>query len=63
MNLRREPGLSEILTVVPDGTVVQLTGRRAEVEDFVQAEVILPDGWIGWVAEEYLVNYGGYQAP
>jgi hypothetical protein len=63
VNLRREPGLSEILTVVPDGTVVQLTGRRAEVEDFVQVEVILPDGWIGWVAEEYLVSYGGYQAP
>jgi uncharacterized hydrophobic protein (TIGR00271 family) len=63
VNLRREPGLSEILTVVPNGTVVQLTGRRAEVEDFSQVEVILPDGWIGWVAEEYLVSYGEYQAP
>ncbi|MBN1954479.1 MAG: DUF389 domain-containing protein [Anaerolineae bacterium] len=63
VNLRREPGLSELLVVVPDGMVVQLTGRRAEVEDFAQVEVILPEGWIGWVAEEYLVKYGEYQAP
>lgn len=63
VNLRRAPGWSEILAVVPNGTIVQWTGRRAAADGFSQVEVILPSGWVGWIAEEYLVSYGGYQAP
>ena len=63
MNLRQAPGETAILAVVPDGTVVQFTGRRTEEAGYGQVEVVLPNGWVGWVAEVYLVRYQDYQVP
>jgi len=61
--LRQSPGETAILAVVPDGTVVQFTGRREEEAGLGQVEVVLPNGWVGWIAEEYLVPYQSYRAP
>jgi hypothetical protein len=63
VNLRQAPGETAILAVVPDGTVVQLTGRRTGEAGLGQVEVVLPNGWVGWIAAEYLVPYQSYRAP
>jgi uncharacterized hydrophobic protein (TIGR00271 family) len=62
-NLRRAPGLAAVVAALPDGTVVQLVGGRADADAFTWIEVAGPDGRVGWVAEDYLIPYHTYVAP
>ena len=62
-NVHRGPGLGSIDATVPDGTIVQLTAGMADADGLAWRQVILPDGRVGWLADEYLIPYDTYQAP
>jgi len=53
LNVRHGPGLAyEVVTAIPRGTLLELTGYRDEGSDWVS--VRLPDGREGWVSAHYL---------
>lgn len=62
-NLRRDPGFTAVVCALPDGTLVQLVGRRAVVDGVTWAEVLLQDGRVGWVGEQYVVPYQTFLLP
>jgi uncharacterized hydrophobic protein (TIGR00271 family) len=62
-NVRRQPGVTAIIAALPDGAIVQLTGRYEQAEGLPWSEVILADGRVGWIAGAFLVPYQSYQAP
>lgn len=62
-NVRIAPEQSPVLTALPDGTIVQLTGRTARGAAYDWVEVVLPDGAVGWIAAPYLAPYQRYSAP
>jgi uncharacterized membrane protein len=54
-NARSSPALNgAVVAVLPDGTVVQLTGKEANVDGFGWLEVRLPDGKLAWIATNFL---------
>jgi len=62
-NVRRAPGRTAVVTTLRDGALVQLTGQQVAADGLNWAQIILPDGRVGWVAEEYLIPYQLFIAP
>lgn len=60
--LRREPGHSAVAAGVPDGVLVEEIGGSVDANGLPWAEVILPDGRVGRVAQPFLVPYRVYRA-
>jgi hypothetical protein len=52
-----------VITALPDGTLVQLLGGRADAAGRPWLEVSLPDGRVGWVAEAFVVPYQTFRLP
>ena len=59
----RSPGLSATVAVLPDGTLVQRTGRQVQGDGHTWVQVVLRDGRIVWIAGAYLVPYGVFVQP
>lgn len=58
VNMRRSPSIeSPVIAVLSEGTLVQLLGRRTTSDAVTWVEVVLFDGRVGWVAEDYLIPY------
>ena len=56
VNVRSEPGLEyEILTQLPDGSRVELTGEAQSANGFTWQRVRLEDGHLGWIADNFLI--------
>jgi len=54
--VRSEPGLQyEMLTQLPDGSRVEMTGEVQTADGFTWQRVRLEDGRIGWVADNFLI--------
>jgi len=59
----RSPGLTAIVAALPDGTLVQLTGRGVSIDGYRWQQVVLPDGRVVWVPRQFLVPYRTYIRP
>jgi uncharacterized hydrophobic protein (TIGR00271 family) len=60
---RLAPGLKAAIAALPDGTLVQLTGAQNDADGYLWAQIITPDGRVGWIATNYLVPYRAYAPP
>ena len=60
---QRSPGLTAIVAALPDGTLVQLTGRGVSRDGYRWQQVVLPDGRVVWVPRQFLVPYRTYIRP
>jgi hypothetical protein len=56
----RGPGLkSGKVQACRDGTVMVLTGERAEADSYLWIQVMDPRGRLGWIPDLYLILMGG----
>lgn len=56
-------GTQQVLAQLPDGLLVRLTGRLRSVDGTLWAEILVPDGRVGWVEEALLVPYNSFDPP
>lgn len=55
--VRSEPGLQyEMLTQLPDGSRVEMTGEVQTADGFSWQRVRLEDGRLGWIANNFLIS-------
>jgi uncharacterized hydrophobic protein (TIGR00271 family) len=62
INLRRTPA-GDVITLLPDGLLVQLTGRSAQADNLTWLELITPSGQVGWSADVFLAPYQRFEPP
>ena len=54
--VRAEPGLKyEMLAQLSDGSRVELTGEAQTADGFTWQRVLLEDGRVGWIADNFLI--------
>jgi uncharacterized hydrophobic protein (TIGR00271 family) len=62
-NVRRVPGRSAIITALRDGTLVQTLGQSTAADGLDWVAIVLPDGRVGWIADDYLIPYRTFVVP
>ena len=56
VNVRTEPGLAyEVLTLLSDGSRVELIGEAQSADGFTWQHIRLEDGRLGWIVEKFLI--------
>lgn len=61
---RRSPGLAAaVVAALPDGILVQRTGRQVRRDGYIWVQVVLSDGRVVWIPQVYLVSYRTYRLP